>query len=134
MLKHTKIVATISDKKCEVDFLQQLFDEGMNVARLNSAHLDDEGLMKIITNVRQVSNRIGLLIDTKGPEIRTTIAEEDIHLKTGDVIRVEGNPEGISSKEVIYISYLNVTERMKVGKNIYTFTTTNDTSILRNTD
>ncbi len=118
MLKHTKIVATISDQRCEVDFLQKLFDEGMNVARLNSAHLNDEGLTKIITNVRKVSNRIGILIDTKGPEIRTTFAEEDIVLKTGDVIRVEGNPEGISSKEAIYISYPNVTERMKVGKNI----------------
>ena len=52
MLKHTKIVATISDKRCEVDFLQKLFDEGMNVARLNSAHLDDEGLTKIINNVQ----------------------------------------------------------------------------------
>ena len=52
MLKHTKIVATISDKRCEVDFLQKLFDEGMNVVRLNSAHLDDEGLTKIITNTR----------------------------------------------------------------------------------
>ncbi|NLZ95063.1 MAG: pyruvate kinase [Bacteroidales bacterium] len=118
MLKHTKIVATISDKRCEVDFLKKLFDEGMNVARLNSAHLDDEGLMKIINNVRQVSNRIGLLIDTKGPEIRTTTAEKDIELKTGDVIRIEGNPDGISSKDAIYISYPNVTERMKVGKNI----------------
>ena len=118
MLKHTKIVATISDKRCEVDFLQQLFDEGMDVVRLNSAHLDDEGLMKIINNTRQVSNRIGLLLDTKGPEIRTTIAKEDIKLKTGDIIRVEGNPEGISSKEVIYISYPNVAERMQVGKNI----------------
>ena len=97
MLKHTKIVATISDQRCEVDFVKKLFDEGMNVARMNSAHLNDEGLLKIINNVRQVSNRIGLLIDTKGPEIRTTVAEKDIVLKTGDVIRVEGNPEGISS-------------------------------------
>ena len=118
MLKHTKIVATISDQKCEVDFLQKLFDEGMNVARLNSAHLTEEGLHKVINNIRQVSNRIALLIDTKGPEIRTTVAEADIELKTGDVIRVEGKPDGISSKEAIYISYPNVTERMKVGKNI----------------
>ena len=118
MLKHTKIVATISDQKCEVDFLQKLFDEGRNVARLNSAHLTEEGLHKVINNIRQVSNRIALLIDTKGPEIRTTVAEADIELKTGDVIRVEGKPDGISSKEAIYISYPNVTERMKVGKNI----------------
>lgn len=118
MLKHTKIVATISDKKCEVDFLQSLFEEGMNVVRMNSAHLDDEGFKKIISNVRQVSKRIGLLMDTKGPEIRTTFAEEDIKLKTGDKIRVEGNPEGISSDKAIYVSYPNLTERMEVGKDI----------------
>lgn len=118
MLKHTKIVATISDKKCEVDFLQKLFDEGMNVVRMNSAHLDEEGFLKIINNVRQVSNRIALLVDTKGPEIRTTIAHEDIYLKTGDIIRVEGNPLGISSREAIYVSYPNLTQRMDVGKDI----------------
>ena len=118
MLKHTKIVATISDKMCEVDFLQQLFDEGMNVVRMNSAHLDEEGFMKIINNVRQVSTRIALLVDTKGPEIRTTIAHEDILLKTGDVIRVEGNPAGISSRDAIYVSYPNLTERMEIGKDI----------------
>lgn len=118
MLKHTKIVATISDLRCEVDFLQKLFDEGMNVVRMNSAHLNDEGFMKIINNVRQVSSRIGLLMDTKGPEIRTTFAEEDIHLKTDDVIRVEGNPDGISSRETIYVSYPNLIERMDVGKDI----------------
>lgn len=118
MLKHTKIVATISDKKCEVDFLKKLFDEGMNVVRMNSAHLNEEGFLKIINNVRQVSNRLALLIDTKGPEIRTTVANEDILLKTGDVIRVEGNPEGISSKDTIYVSYRNLTQRMEVGKDI----------------
>ena len=118
MLKHTKIVATISDKKCEVDFLKKLFDEGMNVVRMNSAHLDEEGFLKIINNVRKVSYRIALLIDTKGPEIRTTVAHEDILLKTGDLIRVEGNPEGISSREAIYVSYANLTQRMEVGKDI----------------
>jgi len=45
MLKHTKIVATISDKRCDVPFLQQLFAEGMDVVRLNSAHLDREGFL-----------------------------------------------------------------------------------------
>ncbi len=118
MLKHTKIVATISDKKCEVDFLKKLFDEGMNVVRMNSAHLNEEGFLKIINNVRQVSNRLALLVDTKGPEIRTTVANEDILLKTGDVIRVEGNPDGISSKDAIYVSYRNLTQRMEVGKDI----------------
>ena len=118
MLKHTKIVATISDKRCDVPFLKELFEAGMNVVRLNSAHLDEEGFLKIINNVRDVSDRIGILVDTKGPEIRTTAAENLIELKTGDEIRLEGNPDGISSNEIIYISYVNIADEMNPGDDI----------------
>lgn len=118
MLKHTKIVATISDKRCEVPFIKSLFDEGMNVVRLNSAHLDEEGFLKIINNVRQVSNRIAILVDTKGPEIRTTVAHDPIVLKMGDKIKVAGNPEGISSNESIYVSFPGLANEMNIGDNI----------------
>ncbi len=118
MLKQTKIIATISDKRCEVPFLRQLFDAGMNVVRLNSAHLDEEGFLKIIRNTREVSNRIAILVDTKGPEIRTTVAENPIELKTGDQVKIVGDPSGISSRDAIFISYHNITEEMKVGDDI----------------
>ena len=72
MSKYTKIVATISDARCDVDFIKQLYECGMNVVRLNSAHLQEEGFQKIINNVRAVSNKIAILMDTKGPEVRTT--------------------------------------------------------------
>ena len=62
LLKQTKIVATVSDKRCEVEFIKQLFDAGMNVVRMNTAHLDFDGQKKIIDNVRAVSNRIGILM------------------------------------------------------------------------
>ena len=65
MAKQTKIIATISDKRCEVDFIQSLFNEGLNVVRLNSAHLGKEGFDKIIGNVRSVSDEIAILMDTK---------------------------------------------------------------------
>lgn len=118
MQKQTKIVATISDQRCDVPFLKQLFEAGMNVVRLNSAHLDDEGFLKIINNVREVSEEIAILVDTKGPEIRTTVAEEIIELKTGDIVKIVGNPSGISSKETIYISYPNIANEMQVGDDI----------------
>ena len=38
--KRTKIVATISDKNCEPDFIRQLYEAGMDVVRINSAHLE----------------------------------------------------------------------------------------------
>ena len=43
-MKKTKIVATISDKRCEVEFLEKLYRAGMNVVRLNTAHQDMEHL------------------------------------------------------------------------------------------
>ncbi|MBO7626120.1 MAG: hypothetical protein J6S93_01030, partial [Paludibacteraceae bacterium] len=39
MAKKTKIIATVSDKRCDVDFIRQLWKNGMNVVRMNSAHL-----------------------------------------------------------------------------------------------
>jgi pyruvate kinase len=118
MHKHTKIVATISDKRCEVAFLKDLFEAGMNVARLNSAHLNEEGFLKIINNIREVSDEIAILVDTKGPEIRTTFAEATLELKIGELIKIVGDPTGITSRETVYISYPDITEEMKIGDDI----------------
>lgn len=118
MHKHTKIVATISDKRCDIPFLTQLFNEGMDVVRLNSAHLQKEGFLNIINNVRAVSERIAILVDTKGPEIRTTFTEEAIELRTGDKIRIEGDPKGITTRECIYVSYPDIVSQMKVGEDL----------------
>ncbi|MEG3047564.1 MAG: pyruvate kinase [Mucinivorans sp.] len=91
MNKQTKIVATISDLNCEVDFIQSLFNEGMNVVRINSAHTTFEGASKVVANVRQVSSAIAILIDTKGPEIRTTeIAGGAMVVAQGDKVELGG--------------------------------------------
>ena len=66
--KRTKIVATLTDKKCEPGFVRELFEAGMDVVRINSAHLDTEGALTMIRNIRTVSDRIAILFDTKGPE------------------------------------------------------------------
>jgi len=120
MSKHTKIVATISDKRCEVEFLQELFEAGMNVVRMNSAHLTEEGFQKIISNVRAVSPEIAILMDTKGPEIRTTFIKDDetIQIKTGDKIRIAGDPAGITSSEYIYCSYISLVKDLSVGTDL----------------
>ena len=45
--KKTKIVATISDKKCDVEFLRKLYDAGMDVVRINTAHQSPEDSIKV---------------------------------------------------------------------------------------
>ena len=119
MSKSTKIVATISDKRCEVDFIRDLYQAGMNVVRLNSAHLQEEGFLKIINNVRAVSKSIAILMDTKGPEVRSTVAENDaIELRAGDTIKVMGKPDQISTKECVSVSYPHFVRDLHVGDDI----------------
>jgi len=119
MSKSTKIVATISDLRCEVDFIRSLYNEGMNVVRMNSAHLQREGFEKIVNNVRAVSNQIAILMDTKGPEIRTTVVENDsIDLFTGDVVKIIGNPDLISTRDCIAVNYPHFVRDLNVGDNI----------------
>ncbi len=117
--KSTKIVATISDKCCEVSFLREMYAEGMNVVRMNSAHLQRDGFLKIINNVREVSNHIAILMDTKGPEVRTTIAENDaIELKTGVTVKVVGNPDMMSTSDCIYVNYPHFVRDLNVDDDI----------------
>ena len=118
LLKQTKIVATISDKRCDVDFIKGLFEAGMNVVRMNTAHLGYDGLDKLINNTRAVSNRIAILMDTKGPEVRTTISEEPIPYKTGDKVKVVGNPDLPTTRECISVSYPNFVHDVSVGVHI----------------
>ena len=123
MKKFTKIVATVSDKRCDVDFIQDLFVNGMNVVRMNSAHLSLEGFTKIVNNVRKVSERIGILIDTKGPEIRTTNSyfrdrDTPIEISTGDKIRFVGDPASLSSHERICLSYANIADDVHPGDHL----------------
>lgn len=105
MKKLTKIVATISDLHCEPAFLERLYKAGMNVVRLNTAHQTHADALKVVENVRMVSNKIAILLDTKGPEIRTTQAVDKIMVKSGDIVKLKGDPDGISSSEMIYVSY-----------------------------
>lgn len=118
LLKQTKIVATISDKKCDVPFLKELFEAGMNVVRLNTAHQSLEDAKKVINNVRQVSDRIPILIDTKGPEIRITETEEKIMLKTGNKICFKDNPNEKSTAQCIHANFTGFVEEIPVGKQI----------------
>jgi len=117
-MKQTKIVASISDRRCGVDFIRQLFDAGMNVVRMNTAHATPDGIREIIRNTRAVSSHIGLLIDTKGPEIRTTGCERPIEYKTGDVVKIFGRPEMDTEHDIINLSYENFSNDVHIGDHI----------------
>lgn len=116
--KRTKIVATISDKNCESEFIRDLYEAGMDVVRINSAHLDTAGALKIINNVRKVSDKIAILIDTKGPEIRTTDCETPVQVKKGALLKLIGDPEGISGGSRIFVTLKTFAQDVPPGTSI----------------
>ena len=117
-MKQTKIVCSVSDRRCDVDFLRKLFFAGMNVVRMNTAHATPDGIRNIISNVRAVSPHIGILIDTKGPEVRTTDVKEKIAYKTGDVVKIFGRPEMDTTHDIINVNYKDFARDVKVGDHI----------------
>lgn len=117
-MKQTKIVASISDRRCDVEFIRSLFLAGMNVVRMNTAHATEEGLKTIIRNTRAVSPHIGILIDTKGPEVRTTGLKAPIRYKTGETVRIYGHPDNETEHDVINVSYPQFVEDVRVGDDI----------------
>ena len=117
-MKQTKIVASISDRRCDADFIRKLFYAGMNVVRMNTAHASVEGIREIVRNTRSVSHHIGILIDTKGPEIRTTGCESPITYKVGDVVKIFGRPEMDSEHDIVNVTYVNFANDVKEGNHI----------------
>lgn len=113
--KRTKIVATISDKNCESSFIRTLYEAGMDLVRINSAHLNIDGALKIIKNVREVSDRIAIILDTKGPEIRTTACDNPIKVKKGDTIKLTGDPDKKSAGKEIFVSLKTIASEVPLG-------------------
>ena len=117
-MKQTKIVCTISDQRCEQAFLRQLFFAGMNVVRMNTAHATPDGIRKIIRNTRAVSPHLALLIDTKGPEVRTTGTKEPISYKVGERVVLCGQPDTETTHDRVCVSYAGFANDVKVGDEV----------------
>ena len=118
--KKTKIICTVSDRQCGVDFIRSLYENGMNVIRINSAHASLEGAQQIVDNVRAVSDKIAILIDTKGPEVRLTgISDPDgISVNKGDFVYFLAGEEQESSKDALYTNCRTFVRDVPAGARI----------------
>ncbi len=118
MPRLTKIIATISSLNCSVAFIDNLYQAGMNVARLNTAHMGHDDAQRVVDNIRTVSDKIGILLDTKGPEIRTCHCVENLRVSYGDAVRISSEPGTMSHDDIICVSYENFVRDVPVGSSI----------------
>ena len=121
-MKKTKIVCTIGPASESVETLVQLIEAGMNVCRLNFSHGDHDEHLARIKNIREASKITGkmvaILLDTKGPEIRTHNMKDGIvSLVSGETVRISMT-EVEGTKEKFSISYEGLINDVVVGNHI----------------
>ncbi|EME28160.1 pyruvate kinase [Galdieria sulphuraria] len=86
--KHpSKVVCTIGPKTCSFEMIKKLAEHGMNVLRMNMSHGTHEWHQQVINHVKQLNKEsgwnIGILLDTKGPEVRSGDLKEPVYVEKG---------------------------------------------------
>lgn len=117
-MKKTKIICSIGPSSVNPDIMEQMVISGMNVARINFSHATIEERVHVVNSVKEVRKRTGeniaILYDTKGPEFRNGILENDeIELIEGKTIKVVkedclGNSERFTVNHPETIDSINV--------------------------
>ena len=116
-MKNTKIVSTIGPATDSKETIQSLIEAGVNVFRQNFSHVDHEEHEKVLNRIRDVSENVAVMMDTKGPEIRLGEVKKDIKLDQGDDI-ILTTDEITGDKEALPIKYDNLLEHIEAGDEI----------------
>lgn len=121
-MRKTKIVCTIGPASESVEKLVELINAGMNVARLNFSHGSHEEHAARIRSIREASEKTGrtvaILLDTKGPEIRTLDFEGgQAELKTGNEVIITTEPV-VGTAEKFAVSYEGLIDDVHIGSRI----------------
>ena len=124
-MKKTKVVCTIGPASEQKESLERLIGTaGMNVMRMNFSHGDYEEQGFRIKNIKALNAEhgwnTGMILDTKGPEIRTGYLQNDepVMLHTGDIIRITMDYSYLGNAQKVAISYPGLYDDISVGGRI----------------
>ena len=123
-MRKTKIVCTIGPKSESKEMLAKLVDNGMNVMRLNFSHGDFDEHGGRITKLREICQETGknvaILLDTKGPEIRTVkLANgDDVLLKAGQEFTLTTDQRVVGDNTKVAVTYEGLAKDLSVGNTV----------------
>lgn len=124
-MRKTKIVCTMGPRESDEAILAELAKE-MDVARFNFSHGTHESHLEMLTRVRKAAKEAGrpiaMLLDTKGPEIRTGMLEshKSVKLKKGETVTLSysADPDAEGSAEHVYVTYENMAKDLSEGDTV----------------
>lgn len=116
---NTKIICTLGPASAKFETMQKMFDAGMNIARINMSHGTYESLQALIDTAKPLRKKgLGLLIDTKGPEIRIdTFENGSVELKQDQKFTLTTR-EVVGSVKEVKLRYKMLVEQVKPGDKI----------------
>ena len=114
MDKKTKIVCTIGPSTWKPEVMRQMIESGMDCARVNGAFADPNELDKVKKLVKDVSNKVSLMLDVKGPEVRMNKFNNPKDVKPGDEIVIGNNDQ----EEIYPSNYNNLYSYLSPGQRI----------------
>jgi pyruvate kinase len=106
--RHTKIIATVGPATESRERLGQLINSGVDVIRLNMAHGTGDWVTSLVKRIREVSvemsRHVAVMMDVKGPEIRTGVVAEPMELQAGEIFELytSSPTDGIRGVDVNY--------------------------------
>ncbi len=123
MFRKTKIVCTIGPASDTEETIKKLFEAGMNASRHNFSHGTHETHKVAMDKVKKVAAQMGvnyaIILDTKGPEIRTrNFKGGKVMLTEGSVVTVVGGEEFLGDETRFAVTYKDLAEVLKVGNHI----------------
>lgn len=124
-MKKTKIVSTLGPASNSVDTIAKLIEAGANVFRFNFSHGDHDEHLDRMDKVHQAVERtgidVGILLDTKGAEIRTTAQATEtgkIPFEIGDRVRIAMDAELEGTKDKISVTYEGLFDDVHEGGHV----------------
>ena len=123
-LRRTKIIATLGPATESEEMLLKLINAGVDVVRLNMAHAKHDWTRMIIRRIRAASKTAGreiaIMMDIKGPEIRTGDLKVPIELKPGEIFDFTVKPGGERDAEIrsVDVNYRDLVNDIKVGDTV----------------
>ncbi|MEA4903106.1 pyruvate kinase [Desulfitobacterium sp.] len=122
-MRRTKIVCTIGPASESPEKVRELLKAGMNVARLNFSHGSHEEhgqrLRVLKDEATKLGKNLGILLDTKGPEIRTgMVPETGLELKKGTTLTLDTDIDTLGSLERVGITYTNLWQEVSLGTHL----------------
>ncbi|AYM03219.1 pyruvate kinase [Levilactobacillus yiduensis] len=122
-MKKTKIVSTLGPASTDVDTIVKLIESGANIFRFNFSHGDHEEHLGRLENVHKAEKitgkTVGIMLDTKGAEIRTTVEQGGkLNFKTGDVFRISMDASLEGTKDKIAVTYPGLYDDVHEGGHV----------------